>query len=520
VIAVRKRPSLWLLSLVPSALAFVSCALSADSDFGGGIADGGPVVPSPGFGDAGDAGADAAPAPLGLVATQVVTGDRHSCAVNAAGVVYCWGDNDHGQLGLPLDTAAVSVPRRVELPEGVRAVRLAAGASHTCALTDRKNLVCWGKNDRGQLGRPASATAPPDPVVLPSALTTAAFVALGTGRGHTCALYVQPQVGDAGEADAASADEVLRMACWGDNTQAQLARDDGPFAELPADVRRGAGGTSGPSVVARLAALAGDVSIASLRVGDVYRVQAWGDTSRGVVTTDPDAGPRVAPLSVQRADGGTIEDAVQLQAGLGHACVAVRVPADAEPDAGDDPDAAVGPEGPDADLADADPADATTADGGAPTVLKLLCWGGNESGQLARDTVSDRELADPTLGDPAFEGELVVGGRVTCLLDGATLRCAGANEHGQLGRGVADTAPHPTFAPVLGLEGSVRSAALGAQHGCAVVEVAAGRQQVACWGDNEMGQLGDGISLGGGYADAAPAESYRRARAGFVVPVD
>ncbi|MCA9604680.1 MAG: hypothetical protein KC619_03740, partial [Myxococcales bacterium] len=39
-----------------------------------------------------------------------------------------------------------------ELPSGAHdGARLAAGARHGCAVTERAGVVCWGSNDHGQL---------------------------------------------------------------------------------------------------------------------------------------------------------------------------------------------------------------------------------------------------------------------------------------------------------------------------------------------------------------------------------
>ena len=71
---------------------------------------------------------------------QLTTGDFHSCAL-VDGAVYCWGYNNHGQLGRPSsprDGEALPVP---DLDE-VRAI--AAGTSFTCALTAAGEVRCWG----------------------------------------------------------------------------------------------------------------------------------------------------------------------------------------------------------------------------------------------------------------------------------------------------------------------------------------------------------------------------------------
>jgi alpha-tubulin suppressor-like RCC1 family protein len=83
--------------------------------------------------------------------TAISTGPtgRHACAVIDAGV-WCWGADDNGQLGDGL-MAAKNVPVPVQgLAEPARAV--AAGSEHTCAVTERGAVYCWGSNAHGQLG--------------------------------------------------------------------------------------------------------------------------------------------------------------------------------------------------------------------------------------------------------------------------------------------------------------------------------------------------------------------------------
>ena len=466
-----------------------------------------------------DAQADrVAPPPRGLVAIQVVTGDSHSCAIDPTGQVYCWGSNEYGQLGLPLDVGAVSIPRLVDLPAGTRATQLAAGGHHTCAVTDRDGLLCWGRNDAGQLARPPSAVAPPDAIVPPSALATVDFVAVSAGRAHTCAIYKQPEVGDAGEADAGP--PVYRLACWGDNASLQLARDDVSATEVPTDVRRGANAVvAGPkSLVFDGVSLGDDFSVASLRVGETYRVQAWGSASHGELATDPDAGNRAVPASVFLEDGGALENVVAFHAGATHSCATILVASSQDAGAAD-------ADVPDVDVPDAPfDEDAGAQDAGDDASvrgdLQVVCWGANESGQLARDAATGHELPAVTSSVQGSDSTLVVGGRVTCILDAAKLRCAGANEEGQLGIGAADDGPHALFEPVHGLDLPVVKASLGARHACALLQTIPGIAQVACWGDNTLGQLGDGVALGGGYEDAAPTERHRRALPVFVAPPD
>lgn len=121
---------------------------------------------------------------------QVGVGAKHACGARASGEVYCWGDSENGRLGnevfLPeLWDFAVEVMREGGDPV-LDADELAVGRAHSCIVTFDDGLDCWGDNSEGQLGDPSFMDAYSDFARPVPGVTSADDVA--AGGAHTCAL--------------------------------------------------------------------------------------------------------------------------------------------------------------------------------------------------------------------------------------------------------------------------------------------------------------------------------------------
>ena len=86
-------------------------------------------------------------------ATQVSVGLRSACAVSVRSAsVYCWGLNDHGQIGNNNKGNNALFPQKVLLEDGEMARQVAAGDGYACAMLTSGAARCWGSNLSGTLG--------------------------------------------------------------------------------------------------------------------------------------------------------------------------------------------------------------------------------------------------------------------------------------------------------------------------------------------------------------------------------
>lgn len=129
----------------------------------------------------------------------ITSGLSHACAVKSDGSVVCWGKNDKFQLGNNGGNSNVPV-QVTNLGIGSGATSIAAGGTHTCAIVN-SSVQCWGNNQNGQLGN-GSVVNSYTPVTASS--LTSEVTALSVGGNHSCALHSSG------------------MMCWGNNLAGQL----------------------------------------------------------------------------------------------------------------------------------------------------------------------------------------------------------------------------------------------------------------------------------------------------------
>jgi alpha-tubulin suppressor-like RCC1 family protein len=121
----------------------------------------------------------------------------------------------------------------------------------------------------------------------------------------------------------------------------------------------------------------------------------------------------------------------------------------------------------------------------------VWCWGRNNAGQLGDATTTNRTAPVAVSSLSSGVAAIAAGYAHTCALTtaGGAL-CWGDNTLGQLGDGT--TTPRPAPTGVTNLTAGVASISAGFAHTCAVTTTGA----AMCWGLNNAGQLGTGTTTG------------------------
>jgi serine/threonine protein kinase/alpha-tubulin suppressor-like RCC1 family protein len=117
--------------------------------------------------------------------------------------------------------------------------------------------------------------------------------------------------------------------------------------------------------------------------------------------------------------------------------------------------------------------------------VRVYCWGANDNGQLGDGDMESRDAPEPVAGEIEFS-QVTTGSAHSCGVSrGGEAYCWGANASGQLGDATTTSRNSPVR--VAG-NGTFRVLRAGKSHTCGVSTAG----EVLCWGANAEGQLGDG----------------------------
>jgi alpha-tubulin suppressor-like RCC1 family protein len=383
-------------------------------------------------------------------------GDESTCFIGAH--LVCFGRNDHGQLGYG-DTR----DRADVLPSALPAVDLGphrawdvyAGDGFACARLADATLKCWGANENGQLGQGST-----EPI----------GIAAGQMGGALRPIELGPNVATAqlgGGFACAVAKAQVGVTCWGLNANGQLGLGD---ARARGSDSEQMGGERLPRIALGLGRAVLQLAVgtaSSCVVLDNSCVKCWGANAAGGLgygdaldrgAADDSMG---AHLPYVRLGKGVYAKAVAV--GDGFACA-------------------------------------------LDYSARVKCWGANTAGQLGLEDVLNRGATPGSMGDDlpfvrlddAAHGaprRLHARADRTCVETArGQLLCWGANRSGELGLG--DTrnrgdAPDTMAAnlPPLFTGRAASSVALGASHVCIAFDEGS---NVVCRGRNDHGELGYG----------------------------
>lgn len=428
---------------------------------------------------------------------QVSTGEAHTCALHTTGFVYCWGKNDHGQANPSSVGSNPNVPAKITLPGNVPATnpdikvatthrvwdkekRIAAGGSHSCAVTshlsadntdsnDRLKLYCWGKNDRGQAGNFVDTNN----VTTPLRVTGTSVFHVATGFDSTCTItYNASLTARTLRCFGSGDDGKLGNGTTADSSFTIIDRDSKVTTTALTKYNHVAVGHSHTCAVATATQVSSDDASPLSR----YGVRCSGDNNDG----------QLGQANTSNLNTPTTVDA--FTSGSGGSRVLTNPSVGARNTCAMDP-------------------------GGS-----LYCWGsasvkliGDGVANAARQAFSFYRSGPTKIAHDSVFSKVSVGGQQACALTTSNkLKCWGENSDGHLAPGSEDISAPLSISP----SSSFTKVSSGGSHVCVIN----GTGGLFCWGVNTSGQVGDSsttlrniptaIDSGIQYAEVSAGEAH------------
>lgn len=442
----------------------------------------------------------------------VTSKGSHTCAVNASGDAYCWGNGGYGVLGGGSISSSYA-PTAVNL-QGIKVISISSNLTNTCVVLASGAIKCWGKNDIGQTGYTPIGNNNTSPASNYG--VTAGATAIAVGMNSSCAIVNGGvkcwgdnsfgQLGDGTITNASSGTSISISAlysgvteiaageghfcavkngltyCWGKNDFGQIG--NGSIAGGPSPQTVTFAGVSTPNPTSVTASKTHACAIVN---GGVY---CWGNNLYGQLG-NATTGINGSATPVAVSDTNLSSNVTAVVAGLFHTCALKGGQVYCWGiNSGYQLGVASSSTGGSTNTPTAVPIGLTQGESitkissaygnhtcAVSTLNNLYCWGVNSYGQLAGGVSVGSTGTAPVLSATGAT-DVTAGSMNTCMINSAGgLSCWGSNSSGLIGNGTTSSTPVISAYTFSGLSSGVTSASVGTYLACAVKGTG-----MSCWG--------------------------------------
>lgn len=400
-----------------------------------------------------------------FIPAKIAVGITHSCAMSTKGQVKCWGYNYLGELGIAAQTRHGLDPGSmgpnlpiVDFGTNLYAKDICAGSQSTCVATTDGRIKCWGRNDKGQLGQESRIS---DIGRQSNEMgNNLPFTDLGLDfkvKSVHCGFMTHCALSETG-----------KLKCWGEGSNGKLGRDIAPKTTIGRE--KGEMRDQLPVVPLPVPVKFVSVGFEHICAASTSDVYCWGRNDQGQAGVGSTVLNIILPPDPSKAMKVKIEDVAtvieDLSIGVDHTCVLYHL------------------------------ANRTAEQ-------KIKCWGSNADGALGIGSIAANMGRTPdTMGSKLPDTQLALGeisqlethpGFSCALAQNGKVKCWGRNGSGQLG--IGDAKPRGQVAndmglklPLVNLGVPVLAISSGpsAWSSCAILI----NHEIKCWGQASYGTLG------------------------------
>ena len=385
---------------------------------------------------------------------KVDAGQYATCAITKTGALKCWGYNQYSAITGSTSATAINSP--LEIDTGTVYAEVKVGKHHICAITNLKQIKCWGQNSVFQVSGATSASTVTQPMLIDNVNQ---YLKLSVADNYSCAITTNYELKCWGQSQSYFSELNFLSPTTVDssNQYKHISVNEDSMCGLLVDGTLRCRGSN-----------------ANGQLGDGTQI----DQTAGFVTIDSANKYTDVIVGSQHTCGKTISGQINCWGDNYYAELGINVESLQNT-----------PTQIDSSVTYSQVAIGNYHTCGITSDGILKCWGSNVKGQLGDQTVT-LKTTPVVIDSMVTYSSVAAGTNFTCgITTAGALKCWGEGANYQLGTTVSS--PYYVSSPVVVNSGtSYTAVSVGQYHGCGITTGSV----LKCWGYNANYQVGDGTT--------------------------